>query len=105
MRRSTKSELRMLREIVWHIGTIKKCFFCKKPLLDPGATAIEFGERNCPPVTIRIAIHHKNEDHEDNRPENRKLAHSKCHRRYHIRKQHAAAKGKRIGAKDGRTKD
>jgi hypothetical protein len=100
MRRSTASELRMLREIVWHIGTIKHCFFCKKLLLDPGAIDLEFGERNCPPVKIPLAIHHRNEDHEDNNPDNRKLAHSSCHKRYHVLKQHAKAGGKRIGAKN-----
>ena len=97
MRRSTKAELRMLREITWHIGTMKKCCFCKKFLLDPGATSIAYGERSAPPVKVVLTIHHENEDHEDNRPENRKLAHSKCHRRYHVKKQHAKAKGRRIG--------
>jgi hypothetical protein len=102
MRRSTKAELRMLREIGWHFGTIKKCYFCKKPLLEsstPGATDLKFGERSFPPIKTKLAIHHQNEDHNDNRPKNRKPAHSKCHRKYHIKIQHAKAKGKRIGSK------
>jgi hypothetical protein len=99
MRRSTASELRMLREIVWHIGTIKKCYFCKELLLDPGANDLTFGERNCPPVKVKIAIHHENNSHEDNTPSNRKLAHQSCHKRHHIKLQHLAAEGKRIGAK------
>ena len=97
MRRSTKSELRMLREITWHFGTITKCFFCKKPLLDPGARDLEYGERGFPPVKVKLAIHHKNNDHGDNKPKNRKTAHSLCHRKYHIKLQHKAANGKRIG--------
>lgn len=88
MRKSIRSELRMLREIVWHIGTSKKCYFCEELLLDPGAIDLRFGERSCPPVKIALAIHHRNEDHDDNRPSNRKLAHSSCHKRYHIQKQH-----------------
>lgn len=98
MRRSTKAELRMLREITWHFGTITKCYFCKKPLLDPGATVLEFGELNSPPVKDKLVIHHSDEDHSNNEPKNRKPCHRSCHRHYHIRKQHAAAKGRRIGA-------
>lgn len=99
MRRSTASELRMLREIVWHYGLIKKCPFCEKPLLEQGANDLKFGERQFPPVKTKLAIHHEDGDHSNNDPKNRKPAHQSCHKRYHIRLQHLAAEGKRIGAK------
>lgn len=97
MRRSTASELRMLREMVWHFTEGKKCPFCKKELL-PGATDLEYGERNCPPIKERLTIHHSNGNHDDNRKKNRKPAHQSCHKRYHIKIQHSKTKGKRIGA-------
>lgn len=99
MRRSTASELRMLREMCWHWGLSKTCYFCKKPLLDAGANDLKFGERQFPPIKTKLAIHHRNGDHGDNLPKNRKPAHQACHKRFHIRNQHLAAKGKRIGAK------
>jgi hypothetical protein len=93
MRKSIRSELRMLREMLWHFGLVTKCHFCHKPLLEfyneiTGATEPEFGERSCPPVKTTLTIHHKNENHKDNRKKNRKPAHSACHKRYHARQQH-----------------
>ncbi len=85
MRRSTKSELRMLREIVWHFCTIKKCFFCKQPLLEMTEKEMRFGRRDFPPVKVKLAIHHEDENRRNNSRENRKPAHSKCHRRHHIK--------------------
>lgn len=84
--------------MVWHFTEGKKCPFCKELLLEPGAKPIEFGERNSPPVKIKLTIHHRNGNHSDNRKKNRKSAHQSCHKKYHIKIQHAKAKGKRIGA-------
>ena len=93
MRKSIRSELRMLREMVWHFGLVTKCCFCKKPLLKfhndiTGAIEPEFGESSCPPVKTKLAIHHKNENHKDNRNKNRRPCHSRCHRRHHIKLMH-----------------
>lgn len=87
MRRSTKAELRMLREMMWHFGTITKCRFCHEPLLVLPKGA-RFGERDHSPVKARLAIHHEDEDHENNKPSNRKPAHSTCHKRHHAKKRH-----------------
>lgn len=86
----------MLREMAWHFGTRMGCYFCGEPLLQ--AVGLEFGERNFPPVKTKLAIHHINENHDDNRETNLAPAHSTCHRRHHLKQQHAKANGKRIGA-------
>ena len=87
MRRSSKSELRMLREMMWHFGLIKRCRFCKKPLLTwPDEREMRFGRRDFPQVKTKLCIHHEDEDRTNNDDDNRKPAHSKCHRQYHIKK-------------------
>src|SRR5208283_319162 len=98
MRKSIRSELRMLRELVWHIGIHERCYFCGKRLLEDTGT-LKFGERSCPPVKVALVIHHRNHKHEDNQTRNRKLAHSSCHKRYHIQLQHKKEKGRRIGTR------
>jgi hypothetical protein len=96
MRKSTRSEIRMLREMMWHFGLITKCHFCNEPLLEftggSGMDFPEFGERNCPPVKTVLTIHHENEDHGDDRPKNRKPCHQTCHKRYHMKLRHKRRK-------------
>jgi len=45
------------------------CFFCKKPITNP----------------LKYTTHHKNGDHNDNRPENKAPAHEDCHRSYNAK--------------------
>lgn len=97
MRSSTKSEIRMLREMIWHFGTITKCRFCKKPLLE-AARNFQYGARDFPPVKERLAIHHEDEVRGNNDASNRKPAHSKCHKSYHAKK---AAAERRLNGKLG----
>lgn len=85
MRRSTKSELRMLREVVHYFGRRTKCFFCHQPLLE--APSASFGHRDHAPIRTRLCIHHVDEDRENNQDSNLKPAHSRCHKRFHARKQ------------------
>jgi hypothetical protein len=97
MRKSTRSELRMLREMMWHFGLTTKCYFCHKPLLKfhndiTGANEPHFGDRECPPVKTVLTIHHKNEDHKDDRAKNRRPCHSSCHRRHHMKRRHERSK-------------
>ena len=84
MRKSTRSELRMLRIVASHYLTREKCFFCKKPLLE-GATETE--GRWGHPIEIRVTEHHKDtvRDGKWNAPENRVMVHTNCHKRFHAR--------------------
>lgn len=88
MRRSTKAELRMLREMIWYFGIKIKCFFCKEPLLSMKKRKAQFGARDHPPVKEKLAIHHEDEDRENNDPSNLKPCHSTCHKRHHAKKRH-----------------
>lgn len=48
-----------------------KCFFCGDSLLAADL--------------LKITVHHINENHEDDRPENLALSHEKCHRGHHAK--------------------
>lgn len=97
----TANEVRMLRELVYHFLTLEAsdkneaspstgncapCFFCKKPLLESVSTA--FGHHSHQKIDGAITIHHRNGNHDDNRPANRKLAHRTCHRSFHMKQLH-----------------
>ena len=47
-----------------------KCFFCRKKVK----------------ASQQLTTHHKNEDHEDNRPANKAIAHERHHRQHHYEK-------------------
>ena len=93
MQRGTKAELQMLREFYWLCLPTFDCYFCHQPMLmrPPNMT---FGHRRHPPATVELTVHHDNRNREDNRfPENLKVAHPLCHRRYHanLRRTHDPA--------------
>jgi len=82
MQKATKSELQMLREMVWHFGEITLCEFCHRPLLHipPGMT---FGHRRHPPIDTKLTIHHRDRNRDNNQASNRVPAHRSCHIQYH----------------------
>ena len=83
MRKSTRRELRKLRELVRVLLDGKVCCFCKEPLLDntdflPGnGEGFQIGEQ--------ISIHHRDGNHGNNDPRNLKFVHRTCHKRHHAR--------------------
>jgi hypothetical protein len=84
MSKAIRKELGKGRELLWHLLEGKNCYFCKEPLLEDGVPSyVKFGNGSAPPLDLEITIHHVNESHNDNRPENRKLAHTSCHRSHH----------------------
>lgn len=93
MRKSSRSELRMDRVMLWHFGTITKCHFCKQPLLDieelrQADGKIHMAGRQVPPIKTKLTVHHKDGDHSNNDPKNRKPCHRTCHRSFHMKQQH-----------------
>ena len=85
---TTKSELKMLRELTLHFSEGQVCFFCKKVLIERDSE-LTYGHRRHGPILERIAIHHIDEMRDHNRKENRAPCHSSCHRSHHARQQAA----------------
>jgi len=83
MSKAIRRELGKSRELLWHFLESEKCFFCGKPLLYDAK--VDFGNATCPPIPVDITIHHKNNNHSDNRPVNRTLAHETCHKSHHAK--------------------
>jgi hypothetical protein len=83
MRRSILSELRMLREFAHEQMPQMKCCFCKLPLLESGSE--RFGERNHKPIRVKLTVHHKDGNHSNNAPKNRKWSHRLCHHKFHVK--------------------
>lgn len=84
MSKAIRRELGKSRELLWQLLEGEKCFFCKKLLLPKGVPSyVKFGNGSAPPLDLDITIHHKNDNHKDNRPSNRALAHKCCHKSYH----------------------
>lgn len=83
MRKSTRRELRKLRELVHLLLAAKRCCFCRKPLVE-----VEDGWQGSgdgPQLAAKVTIHHKNGDHDDNRPSNHALCHQTCHKSHHMK--------------------
>jgi hypothetical protein len=79
MQRRTRSELQMLREIVWLLVGKHRlpCFFCQLALLElPPRTP--FGRGYHSAITTKMCVHHIDE-------ERLALAHSSCHRSFHMK--------------------
>lgn len=79
----TKSELQMLRELVWLLVGKRKltCFFCSEPLLE--ADHLTFGHHHHPPLKELITVHHIDFDRANNTNENLALCHRSCHKSFH----------------------
>ena len=84
MRKSTRRELRKLRELVHVLARGKVCCFCGLPLLSNARDGFQ-GNADGPRLVDRITVHHGNGDHSDNAPENHELAHRRCHKQHHGR--------------------
>lgn len=93
MRKSTRRELRKLRELARFLLVGKQCCFCGKAILRDEEAVVEYGNADGPVLEEEIAIHHENGDHGDNRHDNLKLAHRKCHKSFHAREQRAKERG------------
>jgi hypothetical protein len=96
MRRGVRNELRILRELTNHFmtgGHVRRdkqghavCYFTGIRLFKNPST--EFGHHNHLKVREAIVVHHRNGDHDDNRPKNRTLALRSAHKSYHMKLQH-----------------
>ncbi len=84
MSKEIRRELGKARELLWHLLEGKRCYFCKEFLLEEGVPSyVKFGNGAAPPLDLEYTIHHEDENHKNNRPANRKLAHTSCHRSHH----------------------
>jgi len=92
MRKSTRQELRKLREILRFLLRGKCCFFCKRKLISAKSYAKD-GDGQGSPISRQLTIHHVNGNHSDDRRENKRLTHQRCHRSYEKRKWWREARG------------
>jgi len=103
MRKSSRSELRMLRMMMNHFGTATKCYFCKEPLLKLEDLIADDGTwhiiRGSIPIKTKLTIHHKDGNHKNNEESNRKPCHRTCHRSFHMKETQHAKHKKSIGTK------
>ncbi len=87
MAKRIRRELGKSRELLWLLLDGKKCFFCKKLLLESPGTKIRFGNSTAPPLDLDITLHHKDGNHANNgKFGNRKnvdLSHASCHKTFH----------------------
>jgi hypothetical protein len=102
MRKSTRQELRKLREIVREVFEITKdspekgvsvnrlCFFCNEPLID-GENSYHPGDGEGSPIDslMEFTLHHKDGNHSNNKHSNRKWSHRRCHKSHHLTERHA----------------
>lgn len=58
------------------------CCFCRKEL-DDYTDFVKHGNATGPKFLAKLTIHHVNEDHQDNRLENKALCHTSCHKSHH----------------------
>jgi hypothetical protein len=90
MRKSSRSELWMLRQMMVHFGLITKCFFCNKPLLDESDVVLSDGKvhiasRSQKPIKRKLTIHHGDGVHQNNEEYNRHPCHQSCHKSYEMK--------------------
>jgi len=82
MLKKTRREQRKLREIVRFLLIGRRCCFCGEPILEDESFD-SAGDCTGPPLAERVCIHHSDEDHSNNRPENLLASHGGCHKRHH----------------------
>lgn len=58
----------------------KKCYFCKKLLIEAARTFD--GDGRAPMIKEVITIHHRDGNHDNDGPGNGRLCHQTCHKRY-----------------------
>jgi hypothetical protein len=87
MSKRVRRELRKLRELARVLLDGKVCCFCGGPLVDNSGFAA--GNADGAPLRGLPCVHHLNGVHEDDRPENRGLAHVKCHKAHHAKERAA----------------
>ena len=80
------AEKQMLREIVWFLlgmNPDQRCCFCGKPLLVAINMNRTFGHRRHTSVPIKLTLHHRDENRDNNAPANLNIVHRACHKRHH----------------------
>lgn len=84
MRKDTRSELQMLRELTWLMLTQYEatCMLCHEPLL-LRPNGMTFGHRRHPKIPVRFTVHHVDHDRTNNQLSNLAIVHSGCHKKYH----------------------
>lgn len=87
MRKSTRSELNKLRELVHYLLAERKCCFCKQPLIEVPDGWVP-GTGSGPPLKAKVAVHHK--DGWEDPVKDTQLCHRKCHLRHHAKQRIAA---------------
>jgi hypothetical protein len=101
MRKSTRREVRKLREIAHYFLEDVKCYFCKKLLL--GKNRYAPGRADGSPIDIKLTQHHKDGDHYNQEKKNRVWSHDSCHRAHHMKMRHKERrKAKRLARKEER---
>jgi hypothetical protein len=99
MRRSTRQELRKLREICRDLLDGKACMFCHEPLLDTDNHYGHGDGEGSPFSATDLTLHHKDGDHSNNAKKNRVWVHRRCHKSHHMTERWVE---KRAAAKGGR---
>jgi len=97
MRKSIRAELHLLREIAHDLLRGKTCYFCHEPLV--ADVDSRFGNKDNSPLHVELTVHHLNDNHEDNRPANRRWTHAAGHRAYHAQRtfhKRSAAQARRL---------
>jgi hypothetical protein len=103
MRKSTRREIRKLREMVWWAYRDVHCCFCHEPLLSQNdddtddedneiVNAYGDGDGEASPMNLDVTLHHRNGNHEDNRRKNQAWSHRRCHKAHHLTERHKAAR-------------
>jgi hypothetical protein len=87
MRRSTRQELRKLREIAREILDGKTCLFCKELLISED-NSYGHGDGEGSPFATDLTLHHRDGDHSNNDKRNRVWTHRRCHKSYHLTLRH-----------------
>lgn len=85
MRNSTKRELYKLRELARFFMRDLCCFFCKKGLMPRSKCKAKDGDGRGSPIDPKITVHHVDGNHSNDRRSNKRLCHTRCHKRYNAR--------------------